>query len=71
MKKYSLLAAIVIIAAVTNWYYQQNKSTKLPDLALENINALASGEDWNTACCPDPGDTCIAGDIIVHDMDEC
>lgn len=45
MKKKLSIIAIVAIAIAASWNYQQNKSDiKLSDLALENIDALASGE---------------------------
>ena len=37
--------ACVALAAVTGWNYQQSKqNVELSDLALENVEALASGE---------------------------
>ena len=59
MKKYILSIAVVTTAAIAGWNYQQNQQRmELSDLALENIEALASGElppncraVWNKTCC--------------------
>ncbi|WP_456087610.1 NVEALA domain-containing protein [Parabacteroides sp.] len=56
--------AFAAIAAVAGWNYQQNKqSVELSDLALANIEALASGEgstsDCETYCKPDDRYYCI------------
>ena len=54
--------ACVALAAVAGWNYQQSKqNVELSDLALENVEALASGE-VNPACpngCVDNGDGCF------------
>lgn len=59
MKKKVLYAvACVALAAVAGWNYQQSKQdVELSDLALENVEALASGEagrgctvDLNAIC---------------------
>ena len=50
MKKKILYAvACVALAAIAGWNYQQSKQdVELSDLALENVEALASGEgDYN------------------------
>ena len=44
MKKYILSIAVVTTAVIAGWNYQQNQQRmELSDLALENIEALASG----------------------------
>ena len=64
MKKkiFSVVAAVAVVAAA-GWSYQQSKqSVELSDLAMENVEALATGEhgpDWDhhklvyepRACC--------------------
>ena len=43
--------AFAAIAAVAGWNYQQNKlEVKLSNLALENVEALASGERGDNHC---------------------
>ena len=74
MKKKVLYAvACVALAAVTGWNYQQSKQNiELSDLALENVEALASGEGGSVRCCPDPGDECkLSSGDILKDQDEC
>ena len=45
MKKIILSIAVIATAAIAGWNYQQNQTnTELSDLALANIEALASGE---------------------------
>lgn len=45
MKKYILSIAVIATAAIAGWNYQQSQNeTVLSDLALANIEALASGE---------------------------
>lgn len=45
MKKYILGIAVIATVAIAGWNYQQNQeSVVLSDLALENIEALATGE---------------------------
>lgn len=45
MKKVLLTVAVVATAAIAGWNYQQNQqSIELSDLAMENINALATPE---------------------------
>ena len=34
----------VATVAIAGWNYQQNKEVELSDLAMENVEALASGE---------------------------
>lgn len=47
-KTFGLLAAVAVVAAA-GWSYQQSKqSVELSDLAMENVEALATGEsDYN------------------------
>ena len=65
--------ACVALAAVTGWNYQQSKlNVELSDLALENVEALSSGEGGSVRCCPDPGDECkLSSGDILKDQDEC
>jgi hypothetical protein len=64
-KKMMGIIAIVAVAAVTGYnVYTSQKNVKLSDLALANIEALASsGEgfqsDCNTYCMTSYFDTCI------------
>ena len=45
MKKIILSVAVVATAAIAGWNYQQNQqSVELSDLAMENVEALATGE---------------------------
>ena len=52
MKKTFIYAvACVALAAVAGWNYQQSKqNVELSDLALENVEALASGESIEEFC---------------------
>lgn len=44
-KKIMYAVACVALAAIAGWNYQQSKqNVELSDLALENVEALASGE---------------------------
>lgn len=44
----------------------------MSDLALANVEALASGEGGGVKCCPDPGDECkLSSGDILSDQDEC
>lgn len=46
-KKFIYTVACVALAAVAGWNYQQSKqNVELSDLALENVEALASGETY-------------------------
>ena len=46
MKKIILSVAVVATAAIAGWNYQQSKQeVELSDLALENVEALAQGEN--------------------------
>lgn len=55
------ILGVAIIAALTitaSWNFQQNqKQTKLSDLTLANVEALASGEDTSGKICFYPGTT--------------
>ena len=59
MKKKMLgIIAFAAIAAVAGWNYNQNmNNVNLSDLALENVEALAGGENIN----PDCPNGCISG----------
>lgn len=58
-KKIFGVIAFVAIAAAAGWNYQQNKNeVELSDLALENVEALASGE-VGSGYCTNPGYACI------------
>ena len=80
MKKKILYAvACVALAAIAGWNYQQSKqNVELSDLALENVEALASGEGsgscnwatrevaagWEAICISGgPGYSCHCGDV--------
>ena len=62
MKKYILAIAVIATAAIAGWNYQQNQTnTELSDLALTNVEALASGEGGSdcSRTCPRSGYMCI------------
>lgn len=52
MKKkiFSIVAAVAVVAAAGWSYLQSKQSVELSDLAMENVEALATGED-NWANC--------------------
>lgn len=51
-KKIIGVIAFAAIAVAAGWNYQQNKqNVELSDLALANIEALASGEESGTGKC--------------------
>ena len=59
--------AFAAIAAVAGWNYQQNKQeVELTDLALENVEALASGE-WHSHCSWRTGHSSLTGWIAICD----
>ncbi len=66
-KKIFGVIAFVAIATAAGWNYQQNKQeVELSDLALENVEALASGEGsgdckWRT------GHSSVTGWIAICD----
>lgn len=48
MKKILYSIAVIATVAIVGWNYRQNKEVELSDLAMENVEALASGEgDYN------------------------
>ena len=52
-KKIMYAVACVTLAVVAGWNYQQSKqNVELSDLALENVEALASGEVTTPTNCP-------------------
>ncbi len=52
MKKIILAVAVVATAAIAGWNYQQSQqSVELSDLALENVEALARGENIGGGTC--------------------
>lgn len=59
-KKFFGVIAFVAIAAAAGWNYQQNTNeVELSDLALENVEALASGESGCPNGCLENGDGCF------------
>ena len=44
MKKALYAVAVIATVAIAGWNYQQNKEVELSDLAMANVEALASGE---------------------------
>lgn len=52
MKKILFSVAVIATIAIAGWNYQQNKEVELSDLAMENVEALANGEDISS------GDPC-------------
>lgn len=62
MKKGIIGLFIIATAAITSWNFNQKNEIQLTDLALDNIEALASGEsssDCNTYCTSDYRYYCI------------
>lgn len=60
MKKkiFSVVAAVAVVAAA-GWSYQQSKqSVELSDLAMENVEALASSEASGRPDCEQANDMC-------------
>ena len=47
MKKFLYSVAVIATVAIAGWNYQQNKEVELSDLALSNVEALATGEIEN------------------------
>ncbi len=72
MKKALDAAAVIAKITIAGWSYQQNKEIELSDLAMENIEALASGEND-----PKPGDPCYNGEFdsskpeVIHCAHPC
>ncbi len=52
MKKALYAVAVIATVAIAGWNYQQNKEVELSDLAMENVEALASGEIDTPTDCP-------------------
>lgn len=50
MKKYIISMMAVATVAIAGWNYQQNKEVELSDLAMANVEALASGESIEEFC---------------------
>ena len=49
-KTFGLLAAVAVVAAA-GWSYQQSKQYDgMSELALANVEALATGEDFEVTC---------------------
>lgn len=71
MKKNILKATLVVGFALVAGYnvYNLQKSDVMSDLALANVEALASGE-LEVTCESDPGDTCMVGSTPVKNWDE-
>lgn len=44
MNKVLYAVAVIATIAIAGWNYQQNKEVELSELALANVEALASGE---------------------------
>lgn len=58
-KKNSVIAIMAAIAFATGWnIYQSNNETKLTDLALNNVEALASGESGGKCTGPKTNGDC-------------
>lgn len=49
MKKYIIGSLAIATIAIAGWNFNQKSEVQLTDLALDNVEALASGEtpDWN------------------------
>lgn len=71
MKRFVKIAFVVIFAAIAGYgaYYSQ-KSEGLSDVALVNVEALASSRESSVTCEDDKGDTCVVGSTSVPNYDE-
>ena len=66
-KKIMYAVACVTLAVVAGWNYQQSKqNVELSDLALENVEALASGEG-SGSCKWRTGHSSLSGWIAICD----
>ena len=50
-KVFSIVAAVAVVAIAGVNYLQMNQSVELSDLALENVEALARGENIDGGTC--------------------
>lgn len=67
-KKFFGVIAFVAIAAAAGWNYQQNTNeVELSDLALDNVEALASGEDGSN-CKWRTGHSSVTGWVAICDL---
>lgn len=66
--KMTFMAAVAVAAGYIA-YSQAHKASTLSDLMLDNVEALARGEE-SVTCEKDPGDTCLVGGTPVSDWDE-
>ena len=64
----TLLAVAFTMVAGYSVYASQQK-VEMSDLAMANVEALASDEG-SVTCDPDKGDTCMVGSTPVKDYDE-
>ena len=67
-KKIIGVIAFAAIAVAAGWNYQQNKQeVKLSDLALENVEALASDESVGNICKWRSGHSSVTGWVAICD----
>lgn len=76
MKKYIISMMAVATVAIAGWNYQQNKEVELSDLAMANVEALASGEGsgnckWRTGWSSSGGWIAICDTYGVGYVCEC
>lgn len=71
MKKNILKLVFASAFALVAGYsvYASQKKVEMSDLAMANVEALASDEG-SVTCDPDKGDTCMVGSTPVKDYDE-
>lgn len=68
-KKLIGIIAFAAIAVAAGWYYQQNQNkVELSDLALANVDALATYEnEWHSHCSWRTGHSSLTGWIAICD----
>jgi hypothetical protein len=65
-KKIISIAFVAAIAVAAAWNFTQSKTeVELSDLALTNVEALASGEGTIKGCCPGGGACVISGVTLL------
>lgn len=67
MIKVAFVAAIAMVSGIN--VFNAQKTNELSDIALANVEALASSENKVT-CVTDEGDICTVGSVAVPDWDE-
>lgn len=65
--KIVFVSAFTLVAGYS--IYASQQEVEMSDLAMVNVEALASNES-SVTCDPDKGDTCMVGSTPVKDYDE-